>query len=252
MFELSRRLHGATRLGQLLRLPLHLLPSGLIVSVLSGINRGMKWKVGASVHGCWLGFYEKDKQELIARFTKPGMRAFDIGANAGFYTLAFSRLVGERGKVWAFEPMAENVVNLLRHVSMNQCSNVAVIQGAVSDTQGTSGFDIGSNNSVGMLGRNHSYVVPTMTLDGLLAAGQVEVPDIVKMDVEGAESGVLQGSVGLLQLHKTVWQVALHGENQRKAVIATFRAHGYRVLSIAGIEVDEEFSGDEIWSIPAE
>src|SRR5574341_2129532 len=113
MYELSRRLHGTSLFGRFVRLPLKLLPSRLMVPVLSGTNRGMKWEVGASTHGCWLGFYEKDKQELIARLVKPGMRAFDIGANAGFYTLALSRLVGDHGKVWAFEPLAQTVVTLL-------------------------------------------------------------------------------------------------------------------------------------------
>lgn len=250
MFEVSRRLHGATLFGRFLRLPLKLLPSGLMVSVLSGSNRGMKWEVGASTHGCWLGFYEKDKQELIARLVKPGMRAFDIGANAGFYTLALSRLVGERGRVWAFEPLAGNVVNLLNHVRTNNCNNVVVIQGAVSDTLGVSGFNIGSNNSIGALGSNQTYLVPTMTLDGLLATGQVEAPDFVKMDVEGAESRVLAGSVGLLQLRKTVWVVALHGDDQRESVIAAFRTHGYRVFSLDGAEVGDEFTGNEIWAAP--
>lgn len=252
MYELSRRLHGTTLFGRFVRLPLKLLPSRLMVPVLSGTNRGMKWEVGASTHGCWLGFYEKDKQELIARLVKPGMRAFDIGANAGFYTLALSRLVGDHGKVWAFEPLAENVVNLLKHVQTNKCNNVVVIQGAVSDKQGVSGFNIGSNNSIGALGANQGYLVPTMTLDGLLADGRVEAPDIVKMDVEGAESRVLAGSVGLLRLRKTIWVVALHGDDQRAAVIAAFRAHGYKVFSLDGVRVNDNYSGNEIWAAPAE
>jgi len=250
VFEFSRRLHGATLLGRLLRLPLKVLPSRLVVPVLSGTNRGMKWEVGASTHGCWLGFYEKDKQELIDRLVKPGMRAFDIGANAGFYTLALSRLVGEHGKVWAFEPLAENVVNLLKHVRANNCNNVALVQGALSDAAGISGFNIGSNNCVGALGNSQGYLVPTMTLDGLLATGQIESPDIVKMDVEGAESRVLAGSVGILKLHKAVWVVALHGNEQREAVITAFRTYGYNVFSIDGTEVGEDFAGDEIWATP--
>lgn len=78
MFEINRTFHGASLFGRLLRLPLKLLPAGLTVPVLSGLNRGMKWKVGSSVHGCWLGFYEKDKQQLIARLIQPG----DVPATA--------------------------------------------------------------------------------------------------------------------------------------------------------------------------
>src|SRR5688572_27975846 len=88
--------------GALLRLPLRAIPKRTTVKVQSGINRGMKWIVGSSIHGCWLGTYELEKQPVIERFVRPGMTVFDIGANAGFYTLAFSRLVGEEGRVWAF------------------------------------------------------------------------------------------------------------------------------------------------------
>lgn len=57
----------------------------------------MAWVVGSAPHGCWLGTYELEKQRTIMPFIKPGMTIFDIGAQAGFYTLLFSRLVGPSG-----------------------------------------------------------------------------------------------------------------------------------------------------------
>lgn len=52
--------------------------------VRSGINKGRRWIVGSSIHGCWLGHYEIEKQSVIRRLVKPGMRMklFDVGANA--------------------------------------------------------------------------------------------------------------------------------------------------------------------------
>ncbi len=76
--------------SSLLRAPLALIPKSAVVTVRSGINRGRKWIVGSNTHGCWLGHYERQKQELIGRLVKPGMTVFDVGANAGFYTLALS------------------------------------------------------------------------------------------------------------------------------------------------------------------
>lgn len=126
--------------GRLLRLPLKLLPCGMMVSVRSGVNRGFRWMVGSSTHGCWLGTYEADKQDAVRRLAKPGMTIFDVGANAGFYTMAFSRLVGAKGRVYAFEPLAGNVANLLKHVAINNASNVTVIQTAVADRSGVVAF----------------------------------------------------------------------------------------------------------------
>lgn len=119
--------------GWLLRLPLKIIPRGSVVRIRTGLNRGMKWIVGSSTHGCWLGTYESDKQVVLSRFLKPGMTVFDVGANAGFYTLAFSRLVGDRGQVWAFEPYAINVGNLIRHIELNDLNNVNLVQAAVAD-----------------------------------------------------------------------------------------------------------------------
>ena len=131
--------------GSILRLPLRLIQKGSVVSVRKGINQGMKWVVGTSIHGCWIGTYELDKQSVVERFVKPGMTVFDIGANAGFYTLAFSRLVGDSGHIYAFEPFAENANNILKHVALNALSNVSLMQMAVSDRQGVVGFHIAAS-----------------------------------------------------------------------------------------------------------
>jgi len=60
-----------TFFGRLSRLPLRLLPGRMVVSVLSGINKGYRWRVGSNIHGCWLGTYESDKQQLMSLLVKP-------------------------------------------------------------------------------------------------------------------------------------------------------------------------------------
>lgn len=136
MPSIPERIPAQTVLGKLIRLPLLVVPRTAVVRVLKGVNRGFKWIVGSSTHGCWLGTYESEKQCAISRFVKPGMTVFDIGAHAAFYTLAFSRLVGETGKVWAFEPLAGKVDYLLRHIRLNLLDNVKLMQAAVADKNG--------------------------------------------------------------------------------------------------------------------
>lgn len=238
--------------GRALRLPLSLIPRRLVVRVRSGINKGFRWVVGTSIHGCWLGHYEADKQALVQRLVKPGMRIFDIGANAGFYTLAFSRLVGNQGHVWAFEPFAENANNVLRHIELNQLANVTLIQSAVSDKQGIAGFNVGPNNAQGTISEAmHNYIVPTLALDQLLEQGVLQSPDVVKMDVEGAESRVLEGAKGLIGQGKTTFVIALHGDRQMRICVAILAAAGYAVFRLDGgpVNEDSDFT-DEIYAIP--
>src|SRR5437899_3136746 len=86
--------------GRLLRLPLALVPRSATVCVLGGSLRGARWVVGSASHGCWLGWYEADKQRAFASLVKRGDVVFDIGAHVGFYTLLASRLCGPSGHVF--------------------------------------------------------------------------------------------------------------------------------------------------------
>src|SRR5580765_1322501 len=94
-----------TLIGKLLRAPLRLLPRTAAVPILQGPLRGKKWIVGSGTHGCWLGSYEYDKQKLFQKTVRSGDVVYDVGANAGFYSLLASLLVGEKGHVYSFEPL---------------------------------------------------------------------------------------------------------------------------------------------------
>lgn len=238
--------------GRLLRIPLKLLPRGMVVSVRSGINRGLHWTIGSSTHGCWLGTYETCKQDAMRRLVRPGMTIFDIGANAGFYTMAFSRLVGSRGRVYAFEPLAENVTNLLRHVAINNTDNVTVIQAAVANQSGIVGFQRAASNATGTIAVNGGYQVPAVSLDDLIKKGTLPVPDIVKMDVEGAEARVLEGAPSLLRSKKSVWFIAMHGEEQARRCQAILFDADYRLYRLEGTELRHgPLPTDEIYAVPA-
>src|SRR5574341_673203 len=119
--------------GIALRYPLRWIPHERVVPVLQGRLRGKRWIVGASVHGCWLGSYEYDKQKRFVREIKKGDVVYDIGAHVGFYTLLASELVGPSGQVIAFEPLPRNLGYLHRHLALNSCKNVTVIEAAVGN-----------------------------------------------------------------------------------------------------------------------
>lgn len=226
-----------TLAGRLLRLPLRLIPRNAVVTVLRGINRGMKWRVGSSNHGCWLGTYETEKQDIIREVVKPGTSVMDIGANAGFYTLGLASLVGPKGEVWAFEPFPENVTNLLRHVEMNRLRNVFVVQAAISERNGLSGFAAGTSNAQGRLDDRAQHLVPTFTLDSLNT-----IPDVVKIDIEGGELAALRGAGALIAKRRTTWLVALDDRANNAACRAIFVNAGYEVRDIG--------NRDEIIAIP--
>jgi FkbM family methyltransferase len=214
-----------------------------------GPARGMRWIAGSAIHGCWLGTYELKKQQALERFVRPGMTVYDVGANAGFYTLFFSRLVGDMGRVFAFEPCPYVARFLVDHVRMNRVSNVRVIQAAMARQTGLIGMstDRGfSENQISNDG-NSALMVPSLSLD----TSSLPAPDLIKMDVEGAESEILRGAYNTLRKTQPVVFVALHGSQQREECPELFREAGYAVYDLDGQLIDGISPVDEICALPA-
>lgn len=221
-----------------LRLPLQIVPKTMVMPVLTGSARGSKWIVGAATHGCWLGTYESEKQQVIASLLNPGDCFLDIGANAGFYTLLAARLVGPTGRVIAFEPLPQNQQKLERHLALNQLTNVTVINAAVCDQDGRAAFQIGAADECGGLAITGTLEVDTVSLDGMWKASQLRSPRLIKIDVEGAEGRVLLGAEALIRATKPVILLAGHGTATQRACESILADFGYKVTIVRDGSVD--------------
>ena len=87
-------------------------------------------------HLCTNGYHEPIETDLIKKHVKRGDVVLDLGANIGYFTLILPRLVGEEGKVFAFEPDPENFALLKKNVEINSYQNVVLVQKAVSNRNG--------------------------------------------------------------------------------------------------------------------
>lgn len=139
---------------------------------------------------------EPDVHNLCRRLLHKGMTVADVGANVGFLTRHFSRLVGQGGKVFSFEPDPLN----FRFLEFNTraCKNVERAQVAVSDNAEPGllhlNFESGAGNS--LVKQTHSVrsvPVSCVSLDEFLKGRRNPQVDLIKIDVEGAETKVLQG-----------------------------------------------------------
>lgn len=254
MFRKIKKLFSAKNLTfwQKLRvLPLRLVPDSLVVRVRGGVNKGFLWVTGTANHGCWIGTYEADRQKLCAERIVNGSVVWDIGANVGFYSLAFSRLVGERGRVYAFEPLGGNVAALLEHLRINEVGNVDVIQAALADETGLQSFELGRTDAMGFLsGKETRYQVPTYSGEEFMRLRPGARPALIKMDVEGAEGRVLAGLSGYLEERGPELWIALHGEEAKQECRRHLERLNYIPYYTDGRRADWEFSyGDEIYAV---
>ena len=231
-----------TPVGKLLRLPLKLIPGKTILPIFQGPLKGKKWIKGSSINGCWLGTYELDKQILFSQYVKTGMKVFDVGANVGYYSLLASVLTGVEGKVFSFEPVPSNINYLKKHITLNKLINVQVVSKAVSDKSAILRFEKGKNNSVGRFAVNGDLEVETISLDEFINDGNPS-PDIIKMDIEGAEYDALVGAQEILKNKKPVIFLATHSSELRAKCLKLLTEHGYTILTIDNkpIEESDEF-----------
>lgn len=213
--------------GRVLRLPLRLIPRNLTVPIAQGQLKGKKWIVGSFNHGCWLGSYEFEKQQVIVGLVKPGTVFFDIGAHVGFYTLLASSLVADGGRVIAFEPLPKNLNYLERHCDLNGLKNVTVIKGAVSNRAGKAQFREDECSSMGHLSERGELEVDLVSLDDLFSRNLIPLPNYVKIDVEGAEANVLNGARQLLAASHPIIFLATHGREVHTLCLEILESMGY-------------------------
>lgn len=232
-----------TPLGKFLRFPLRLIPTEMRMPILQGRLTGKQWIVGSSQHGCWLGSYESDKQLLFEKTITEGSVVFDLGAHVGFYTLLASTLVGSKGRVFTFEPMPKNLFYLKEHLRLNRMTNVTVIEAAVSDCSGVTYFEEGSSTFEGHISSQGTLQVKTVSLDELIARGEISTPDYIKMDVEGAEMQVFSGAKSLLANARPTIFLATHGDDVHQQCCQFLTSLGYQLQPIGGKSLEQS---DEI------
>jgi FkbM family methyltransferase len=210
--------------------------------ILQGKLRGKKIIVGSSQHGCWLGSYEYHERLLFESLIKEGSVVFDLGAHVGYYSLLSSVLVGQTGKVFAFEPLPRNLFYLNKHIQINKINNVTVIDAAVSDSSGWTFFDeipgnVGSFK--GQISPKGKLKVRTVGLDDLIKRRETPIPNFVKIDIEGNELLALSGAKSLLaNAHPTLF-LSTHGPIIHKECCHFLKSLGYRLSSIDNKDIEK-------------
>lgn len=153
----------------------------------------------------YFGIYEPMETHWVKKCVKPGMVFVDVGANIGYFTLLASTLVGPEGRVVAFEPSPYACSKLRQTLEANDIHNVTLLQKGVAEKPGTVSLSIppdsDGNHNPSVLGypQGTPLEIEVVCLDQVCRELGVDRIDFLKLDVEGYEPNVLQGSAQLLQ-----------------------------------------------------
>jgi len=150
--------------------------------------------------------FEETEICFLKKFIKKGDCFFDIGANIGLFSLHASKIIGDHGKIIAFEPTPITFNRLKSNIEINRFLNIKTENIGLSDTCGMIKFHTSNDgydawNSFATLtdiGECSEIDVTTDTLDNYIQTNNIEKIDLIKLDVEGWELNVLKGAKELL------------------------------------------------------
>ncbi|HEV3470234.1 MAG TPA: FkbM family methyltransferase [Pyrinomonadaceae bacterium] len=219
----------------------------VVRQIASGLGRGLRLRVlPETPRSYWLGTHEPDMQAALREQIKAGMTVYDCGANVGYFSVMLARLVGPRGRVYAFEPSPASLESLRAARDLNGLANLSVVPQGVWDRRarlrfrrGGAGESLVSDHVEGVFGesgargpREAAVEVEVNSLDDFVYAEGNPPPDFIKLDVEGAEGRALAGARRLLAERRPGLLLEIHGGPGRE-VWALLEEFGYDAVNLA-------------------
>lgn len=202
-----------------------------------------QWRGSAKLIFAFSGCYEAELL-LLKNWLRPGMTVVDAGACYGLYTVMAARRVGLAGLVIAFEPALETYQVLLKNVRLNKLQNVIPVRCALGSHTGRAllrHYADPSRSSLGLdSGCLRSEPVDVVPLDEALDQLGIRRLDVIKVDVEGAETLVLEGAWASVQRFRPLMLIEVHTHSSRligrdsAALLRMFSELGYAAFQVSG------------------
>ncbi|MGA3398501.1 MAG: FkbM family methyltransferase [Acetobacteraceae bacterium] len=162
------------------------------------------------------GQYSEAEVNVLRAFTKPGDTVLDVGANIGDLTVPMSRLVGDKGKVFAIESHADTYHTLCANLALNGIRNVKALNCFIADSP-----QVDTSGRWGKFGYvSEIWGTTVVSIDALA----IESCSFIKIDVDGKELEVLRSASKLLASSRPV----IYFENDDRATSAALLDHAMR------------------------
>ena len=192
--------------------------------------------------------HEESITELLLEDLKASKCFVDVGANLAWYTCLASKRM-PNGIVYGFEMDSLNYALLQKNVSINECRNVMIYHAAVTDMPGRASYkrrsidpraDFHLSSGAPETDAGAEISVEAISLDDFFEDKEVK-PDVIKIDVEGAETKVLKGMKGIMKTQDLRLFVEVHPrvlpelQSSTKEVLSLLIDSGYEVFEIEGL-----------------
>jgi len=214
------------------------------VKIIAGELKGLSWGFSADTNNEYiLGNFESNLQKIMSAYIGPNNIVYDIGAHYGYFTLFASRLVGNLGRVYAFEPMPQNFQRLVYNIKANKLNNIKLYNYAISNKETILKFSNSKNTvantyiaSSPLLSQPIPVIeIRSISLDILFSRKEILSPQFIKIDAEGAEYDILVGAQNIIGQSKPAINLSTH-ENHNPGVtekcLTLLKRYGYKVIHL--------------------
>ena len=175
------------------------------------------------------GEYAHDEMELYRQLLKPGDTVIEVGANIGTLTIPIAQHIGNRGRVYAFEPQRVTFQILCGNIVLNNLYNVwAYNQGAGKEHKKVKIFDglLAGNNGAFQISKwPGSYEIEIVMLDEY----NFEKCDLLKVDAEGMDSEIIQGAETIIKRCQPYIVIEANYTKKGKEIIKKLQTLDYRI-----------------------
>jgi FkbM family methyltransferase len=230
--------------------------------ILGGPLRGQLISIPTLIQPAYaLGSYAPCIVHAMSAHVSPGQVVYDVGAHVGYLTLVLAKLVGPRGRVFAFEGDPQNRAMLKQNMRRNRARHVTVVPAAVAATSGSVIFATfpwhsfsGHIAAAGTPDDALLVTTPSVSLDDFVYRDGNPAPAFLKIDVEGTEVDVIRGGLHVLQeSHPAIIAEVWHGAAGQE-VMGTLGQLGYSGRALYGSMKDDGTGGGlaDILFLPGE
>jgi len=195
-------------------------------------NKHDDW-VGKSLEA--YGEYSEGEVDIFKNLIQEGDIVVEAGSNIGAHTLPLSRIVGEKGRVYSFEPQRLAFQTICGNMAMNSIMNVVCFQAGVSNKNEqikikelnyNQDYNFGGFSIDNFKGGNTT--LDLYKLDDKLA--QIPRLKLIKMDIEGMEAKALKGAKQLIEKFKPILYLENDKLERSKKLLKLLFSMNYRVF----------------------
>jgi FkbM family methyltransferase len=229
--------------------------------ILSGPGKGLliKGDLIARQEVYFLGWYERDVFDAIIPYVCEGSTIWDCGTHIGYYTIIFAKMVGPTGAVLAIDLDSDNMRRTMDNVALNHFANVVYANVAIGAATGQVEFikDERTNSHIPgtyVGGREMQKiwndrdkgmkrgVVESISIDQAVREKRFAKPDLIKLDIDGAEKYVLENEAHIFTDVRPIVLVELHNPDCDRSAWEFSRKFEYQLISVATRKIITEAS----------